>query len=83
VQERSLDIGPPRRSPLSVPCADWNSCQAGHTHNYWQMPDEPIHLEQLDGDWRLRADLMTYLDSLFIEQLGNCWASCPSPAGWR
>ena len=34
---------------LSVPCADWNSCQAGHTHNYWQMPDEPIHLEQLDG----------------------------------
>jgi hypothetical protein len=47
------------------------------------MPDEPIHLEQLDGEWRLRADLMTYLDSLFIEQLGNCWASCPSPAGWR
>jgi hypothetical protein len=35
---------------LSVPCADWNSCQAGHTHNYWQMPDEPIHLEQFDGE---------------------------------
>jgi type I restriction enzyme M protein len=35
---------------LSVPCADWNSCQAGHTHNYWQMPDEPIRLEQLDGE---------------------------------
>ena len=47
------------------------------------MPDEPIHLEQLDGEWRLRADLMTYLDSLFIEQLGELLASCPSPAGWR
>ena len=45
------------------------------------MPDEPIHLEQLDGEWRLRADLMTYLDSLFIEQLGSCWPAARAQPG--
>jgi hypothetical protein len=47
------------------------------------MPDEPIHPEQLQGERRLRADLVAYLDSLLIDQLRELLGKLPEPTGWR
>jgi hypothetical protein len=35
------------------------------------MPADPIHPDQLDGEQRFRADLVVYLDSLPIGELGE------------
>jgi hypothetical protein len=34
------------------------------------MPADPTHPGQLDGEARFRADLVAYLDSLFLHELG-------------
>jgi hypothetical protein len=49
------------------------------------MSDDPIHLDQLDGEQRFRADLLAYLDSLpvneLVELLGDLPRSRQQPLG--
>ncbi len=47
------------------------------------MPDEPTHPDRLSDEARFRADLVAYLDTLFIGELGELLASCPRRLGWR
>jgi hypothetical protein len=46
VQERSLDIGPLRRSTLSIPCANWNSREAGTLATTWRGNNASAPLRQ-------------------------------------
>jgi hypothetical protein len=43
------------------------------------MPADSIHPDLFDGQARLRADLVAYLDSLFLHELGELLGALPEP----
>jgi hypothetical protein len=47
------------------------------------MPADPIHPDQLHGEQRFRADLVTYLDSLPSTSWPSWPLSCPAAASSR
>jgi hypothetical protein len=47
------------------------------------MPADPFHPDQLDGEQRFRADLVTYLDSLSIGELAELQGELPATASSR
>ena len=42
------------------------------------MPDDPTRPDQPDGQQRFRADLLAYLDSLPVHELGELLGELPS-----
>jgi hypothetical protein len=65
-----------RRQAAPIAPADPTSPKRGR---WLPMPDDPAHPDQLDGTRRFRADLLAYLDSLPVHQLGGVLGGLPEP----